>query len=129
MKPATSSAMANGLDVIRPITRGLFFPILLIALVFQLSSYLEARTTLTIISSPPGATVELDGIVAGKTPYEVEIPGGYIHGTKSVFGKILSHQVRLKLTLDGYVPIQADLANGPRPWIALNGTYHGDYWL
>src|SRR5258708_35268852 len=61
-----------------------------------------AKDYLSINSEPSGATVELDGIVVGKTPYSVEIPGGYLHGAKSVFGKLLRHQLRLKMTLDGY---------------------------
>ena len=121
--------MASRLDVASPVnTRG-FAVALCVALILSFTSHLNAKTVLTITSTPPGATVELDGIVVGKTPYEEEIPGGYVHGTKSVFGKVLTHQVRLKLTLEGYLPVQADLAVGPRPWVALNGTYHGDYWL
>ena len=81
-----------------------------------------AKDYLTINSEPPGATVELDGVLLGKTPYIVEIPGGYLHGTKSVFVKILRHQVHLKLTLDGYLPKEMDLASGPTPWVALNGS-------
>jgi hypothetical protein len=88
-----------------------------------------AKDYLTIDSQPSGATVELDGVVVGKTPYTVEIPGGYLHGSRSVFGKLLRHQVRLKLSLEGYLTKEIDLANGPTPWIALNGTYHGDYWI
>ena len=88
-----------------------------------------AKNYVSVTSDPPGASVEIDGIVVGTTPYQVEVPGGYLHGTKSVFGKLLRHQVRLRLLLDGYLPTQADLAIGPTPWIALNGTYHGDYWL
>ena len=89
----------------------------------------SAKDHLTINSTPSGATVELDGVVVGKTPYTVEIPDGYLHGTKSVFGKLLRNQVHLKLTLEGYLPKEMDLANGPMKWMALNGTYHGDYWL
>jgi S1-C subfamily serine protease len=88
-----------------------------------------AKDYLTINSQPSGATVELDGIVVGTTPYSVEIPGGYLHGSKSVFGKLLRHQVHLKLTLDGYLSKEVDLATGPTPWIALNGTNHGDFWI
>ena len=88
-----------------------------------------AKDYLTINSQPPGATVELDGIVVGKTPYSVEIPGAYLRGSHSVFGKLLRHQVHLKLTLDGYLSKELDLANGPTPWVALNGTNHGDYWI
>ena len=88
-----------------------------------------AKDYLSINSQPSGATVELDAIVVGKTPYSVEIPGGYLHGSKSVFGKLLRHQLHLKLTLDGYLSKEMDLANGPTPWIALNGTNHGDFWI
>jgi len=88
-----------------------------------------AKDHLSIETVPSGATVEIDGLVVGKTPYRVEVPGGYIHGTRSVFGKVLRQQMHLRLQLDGYVPVDADLARGPVPWIALNGVYHGDYWL
>ncbi len=88
-----------------------------------------ANEQVTINSIPPGATVELDGVVVGNTPYTVEVPGGYLHGTKTVYGKVLRHQVHLKLTLEGYLPKEADLATGPMKWMALNGTYHGDYWI
>jgi hypothetical protein len=89
----------------------------------------SAKDYLTINSQPSGATVELDGVVVGKTPYTVEIPGGYLHGSKSVFGKLLRNQIHLKLILEGYLAKEIDLATGPTPWIALNGTYHGDYWI
>ena len=88
-----------------------------------------AKDRVSINTNPPGATVEMDGIVVGKTPYQFDVPGGYLHGTKSVFGKILRQQMHVRLLLDGYLPVDGDLAKGPMPWIALNGTYHGDYWL
>jgi PEGA domain len=47
----------------------------------------QAKDRVSIISDPPGATVEIDGIAVGKTPYQFEVPGGYLHGTKSVFGR------------------------------------------
>lgn len=87
------------------------------------------KTYLTINSTPPGAKVEIDGVVVGVTPFSVEVPGGYLHGTKSVFGKLLRQQMHVRLTLDGYLPVDADLARGPMQWFALNGTYHGDFWL
>jgi hypothetical protein len=88
-----------------------------------------AKDYLTITSQPPGATVELDGVVVGKTPYSVEIPGGYLHGSKTIYGKLLRHQVHLMLTLEGYLTKELDLANGPTAWVALNGTNHGNYWI
>src|SRR6266404_1989100 len=93
------------------------------------STQASAKDYLTINSQPQGATVEIDGVVVGKTPYTVEVPGGYLRGAKSVFGKLLRHQMHLKVTLDGYLSKEIDLANGPTPWIALNGTYHGDFWI
>jgi S1-C subfamily serine protease len=89
----------------------------------------SAKDYLTINSQPTGATVELDGVVVGKTPYSVEIPGGYLRGSRSVFGKLLRHQVHLKLSLEGYLSKEMDLASGPTPWIAYNGTNHGDFWI
>lgn len=89
----------------------------------------EAKDRVTIASDPPGATVKIDGIVVGKTPYQFEVPGGYLRGTRSVFGALLRQQIRLRLELDGYLAIDSELARGPMPWIALNGTYHGDFWL
>jgi S1-C subfamily serine protease len=104
------------------------------ALVFCLCSVVVptrclGKDYLTINSQPPGATVELDGLVVGKTPYTVEIPGAYLHGSRSVFGKLLRHQVHLRLSLEGYLTKELDMANGPIAWIALNGTNHGDYWV
>ena len=46
-----------------------------------------------------------------------------------MFGKLLRHQLHLKLSLEGYLSKELDLANGPTAWVALNGTNHGDYWL
>src|SRR6267154_4079199 len=106
------------------------FRVVLISVLFLAASTQSfAKDYLTINSQPQGATVEIDGVVVGKTPYTVEVPGGYLRGAKSVFGKLLRHQVHLKMTLDGYLWKEMDLANGPTPWIALNGTYHGAYWI
>jgi S1-C subfamily serine protease len=88
-----------------------------------------AKDRVSINTNPSGATVEIDGIVVGKTPYQFDVPGSYLHGAKSVFGKLLRQQMHVRLLLDGYLPVDGDLAKGPMPWIALNGTYHGDYWL
>lgn len=87
-----------------------------------------AKDYLKIYSKPAGATVEIDGAVVGRTPYISEVPSGYLHGTKSVFGKLLRHQMHLKLSLDGFFSTEADLATGPAPWVGLIGTYRGDYW-
>lgn len=86
---------------------------------------------LTITSDPSGATVEINGMAVGKTPYKIEVPKQYLHGSGSVFGlkHLLRQQMHLRILLDGYLPKEQDLAGGPFKWIALNGTYHGDYFL
>jgi diacylglycerol kinase family enzyme len=40
---------------------------------FSLVSACAAKDYLTI-TSPSGATVEIDGIIVGKTPYKAEVP-------------------------------------------------------
>jgi hypothetical protein len=95
-------------------------------------STLAPRThaeTLTITSSPPGATVEIDGLVAGTTPYKTDFPGGYFHKTHTVFGSRLEHSMTLRVTKDGYVAQQITLTNGPFEWVAVTGRHHGDYFL
>jgi len=95
-------------------------------------SLLAPRTraeTLTITSSPPGATVEIDGLVVGKTPYRIKYPGGYFHKTHTVFGERLEHSMTLRVYKDGYTPQEIALTEGPYEWVALNGRSHGHYWL
>ena len=67
-------------------------------------------------SSLPGATVELDGVPAGTTPFEKDFPGGYFHRTQPAGGQRLER------------PLVA-LTEGPMEWIDLHGRHHGQYWL
>jgi S1-C subfamily serine protease len=85
--------------------------------------------TLTIVSKPPGATVEIEGVVVGTTPYEMSVPGGYFHKTHSVFGTRLERPMVVRIYKDGFGARQMTLTEGPYKWIALNGTDHGDYYL
>lgn len=85
---------------------------------------------LRIESTPPGATAEIDGKAVGTTPCAWrKLPGGYFHKTHSVFGTRLERPLHAKLSLPGYVTQDVELTVGPMKWIALNGTYHGDYYL
>jgi S1-C subfamily serine protease len=85
---------------------------------------------LRIVSTPPGATVEIDGKAVGTTPYtSKKLPGGYFHKTSTVFGARLERPIHARVTLPGYITQDLDLTVGPMKWIALNGTYHGDYYL
>ncbi len=106
--------------------RRLLLP-LLISLCFSHSLLADE---LRIESTPPGATVEIDGKMVGTTPYiSKKLPGGYFHKTHSVFGARLERPLHARLTLSGYVTQEIELTVGPMKWIALNGTYHGDYYL
>jgi len=85
--------------------------------------------TLTIASSPAGATVEIDGIVAGTTPYETTFPGGYFHKTHTAFGTRLEHSMMVRVSKDGYLSQQITLTNGPFEWVAITGRHRGSYFL
>lgn len=85
--------------------------------------------TLTITSTPPGATVEIDGKVAGTTPYHVDYPGSYFHKPHTVFTARLEHAMSLRVSRDGYRPQQITISSGPFQWIGLTGKHHGDYFL
>lgn len=85
--------------------------------------------TLTITSTPAGARVEINGLVAGTTPYKTEYPGGYFHKTHTVFGSRLDHSMVVRISKDGYLTQQVTLTNGPFEWVAVNGRHHGNYFL
>src|SRR5260370_11652881 len=82
---------------------------------------------LQIPSTPPGATVELDGVVAGTTPFEKDFPGGYFRKTRTSMGSRLEHPVVARISLAGYVSKEIKLAEGPMNWISLNGRNRGEY--
>jgi serine protease Do len=84
---------------------------------------------LQITSTPPGATVELDGVVVGTTPFEKDFPGGYFHKTRTSMGSRLEHPVVARITLAGYASRELKLTEGPMNWISLNGRNRGEYWL
>jgi len=84
---------------------------------------------LYITSAPPGATVELDGVVVGTTPFEKDFPGGYYHKTRTSMGARLEHPVVARVSLAGYATKELTLTEGPMNWISLNGRNRGEYWL
>lgn len=102
---------------------------LIIVLVVVLWPASIHAATVTITSEPSGATVEVDGVDVGKTPYKMNVPGGYLHKPHTVLGARLGHQMRLRLSLPGYLSKELDLANGPMEVRNLNGVYFGQYWL
>src|ERR1700756_4502083 len=85
--------------------------------------------TLKITSNPPGATVEINGVSVGTTPYEEEVPGGYFHKTRTVLGRRLEHPMVARVSLAGYATKEIQLTDGPMNWVSLKGHSHGEYWL
>ena len=84
---------------------------------------------LQITSEPSGATVEIDGVAEGTTPFEKEFPGGYFHKTKTSIGARLEHPMIARISLAGYSTKEITLTDGPMNWISLSGRNHGEYWL
>jgi serine protease Do len=100
--------------------------LLTVLLVFAAPCFAD---TLKITSTPPGATVELDGVPAGVTPFEKQFPGGFFHKTKTAVGARLEHPMVARISLPGYAPQEFHLTEGPMEWISLNGRKHGDFFL
>jgi hypothetical protein len=73
-----------------------------VALVGALLSLPALADKLRITTVPPGATVQINGVLVGTTPYEQNIPGGYSHKTKTSLGSRLQHPMIARLTLEGY---------------------------
>ncbi|MDP9146212.1 MAG: trypsin-like peptidase domain-containing protein [Acidobacteriota bacterium] len=84
---------------------------------------------LQITSTPSGASVVINGVFVGSTPYEKNIPGGYLHKTRTTIGSRLSHAMVARITLDGYAPKEIQLTEGPMSWVSIKGHNQGDYWL
>src|SRR5215470_8293771 len=84
---------------------------------------------LRITSNPTGATVEIDGVAAGTTPFEKDYPGGYFHKTRTVLGKRLEHPMVARISFTGYTTKELVLTEGPMEWVSLNGRDRGAYWL
>ncbi len=83
---------------------------------------------LTITSNPPGATVEIDGVKVGTTPFMKDYPGGYFRRTKTVFGSRLEHPLVARIKLDGFAPRIVQLCDGPAQWRDIHGRERGEYW-
>lgn len=88
-----------------------------------------AANTLKITSIPPGATVEMDGLVVGTTPFAKEMPGGYFHKTHTVWGTRLEHPIVVRVSMEGYTSEEITITEGPFEWRGLTGGNGGEYWL
>jgi hypothetical protein len=85
--------------------------------------------TLKVTSSPPGANVEIDGVLMGKTPYKIDYPGGYFHKPHTVFAARLGHPLVVRIYKEGYASQETTITDGPFEWVDLKGHNRGRYWL
>ena len=99
------------------------------ALVVLLCAPFVRADTLKITSTPAGASVEINGVTVGTTPYEEEVPGGYFHKTKTALGRRLQHPMIARVSLAGYTTKEIQMTEGPMNWVSLKGHNHGEYWL
>jgi serine protease Do len=104
-------------------------PVSLSVVVLLFTPLATRAEKLAITSTPPGATVEIDGVKLGVTPFTKDYPGGYFHRTKTVFGARLERPLVARLSLSGYSTKEVALTEGPMEWIGAKGAKHGDYWL
>jgi hypothetical protein len=84
----------------------------------------RAADKLRITTVPPGATVQINGVLVGITPYEQSIPGGYLHKAKTALGARLGYPMIARLTLEG----RSNLAAPQRldfPLLAIAATQCG----
>ena len=99
-----------------------------LAAVVSLAPLCRAES-LSVTSSPPGASVEINGVPVGTTPVHVDYPAGYSHKTHLVFSARLDHSMTLRISKDGYSTQQIALTEGPFEWVAVTGKHHGNYFL
>jgi S1-C subfamily serine protease len=100
------------------------------ALVCGLLSFPALADKLRITTVPPGAALQINGVLVGTTPHEQSIPGGYLHKTKTSLGSRLEHPMVARLTLEGFAAKEIQLTEGPMSWVStLKGHNHGAYWL
>jgi len=99
------------------------------ALLLLLAAPRTLAKNLTIISTPAGARVEINGLFVGATPYTSDFPGSYFHKPHTVFSARLDHAITLSVSKDGYLTAKITITNGPFQWVSINGRKHGDYFL
>src|SRR6266404_4433652 len=67
------------------------------------STHSSDRNAVDFDTSARGsASVEINGVTVGTTPYEEQVPGGYFHKTKTALGRRLQHSMVARISLTGY---------------------------
>lgn len=101
----------------------------LLLLACTLPAAVTRADELTITTSPSGATIEINGLAVGTTPYKIDYPGSYFHKPHTAFSARLEHAVTVRISKDGYLTQQVTLTNGPFDWVAVTGRHRGNYFL
>ena len=104
------------------------FALILLAAIATIAPRTDAES-LTITSTPTGATIEIDGAAIGVTPYTIDYPSSYFRKPHTVFSSRLEHALILKIHKEGYTSQQIILTDGPLQWISVTGRRHGNYFL
>jgi hypothetical protein len=99
------------------------------AFVALLAAQATSGEELKITSIPVGASLEIDGVPVGKTPYKMKCPGGYFHKPHTAFGARLEHAMVARFSMPGYVTQEIALTDGPLVWVAVNGKRQGNYFV
>jgi S1-C subfamily serine protease len=105
--------------------RGYLSRVVFLSMLFPVGA---SADKLSIASNPPGATVEIDGVKVGKTPFEKEYPGAYFRRSMWALKSRLEHPLVARVTLDGFAPKEVTLCDGPLQWRDHNGRGRGEYW-
>jgi serine protease Do len=85
---------------------------------------------LKITSTPDGASVEIDCVKVGTTPYEAKFPGGYFH--KNFLGARLEHSMTLRVRKEGFTSKEIEMTDGPIAYVGYNMfacAYRAERWL
>lgn len=85
--------------------------------------------TLTITSVPSGATVEINGLIVGKTPFAEKVPGSYFHKPHLLFSSRLEYGIVVRLSMEGFASEKITVTEGPFVWRSFKGTPEGLYYL
>jgi hypothetical protein len=66
-------------------------------------------------STPADASVEINGVTVGTTPYEEQLPGGYFHKTKTALGRRLQHSMIARINPAGYTTKEVQMTEAKDP--------------
>lgn len=100
-----------------------------LALMFALPSPALAEKILTITSEPSGATVSINGQVAGVTPIQEKVKEFWFNGPKYLWSEFLNQPIQLTVGKEGYEPQTITITSGPYRWVNLNNTAEKIYYV